>query len=172
MLIIFGSPLKPDFIDKHYKEIFLHLTGVELNGNIKDNTSERFYAKAINHKINENDFEFKDKTTEQKLNVLVQTLRIASNAKMIGDYNYNTSHINLQTDKLAGGVNACLGFIKVDDYYIPNTVLTTDIRKETNNRQKVLYVLSKNIGDEKYNNIEMVEKNRYRKVNRKSFAIG
>lgn len=159
LLIIFGSPVKPDFIEtQSLQKNFLHLTGVELNQTIDDNTAERFFAKAINHKINENDFEFKDDNTELKLNILIQTLNVASNAKMIGDYNYNGNHINLQTDKLAGGVNACLGLIKVGDYYVPNTVLATDIRKETDNRQKVLTVLSKKIIDEKYNTIEMVGK--------------
>lgn len=38
------------------------------------------------------------------------------------------------------------------------TVLATDIRKETDNTQKVLAVLSKKIKTEKYNTIEMVGK--------------
>ena len=42
---------------------------------------------------------------------------------MIGDYNYNGNHINLQTDKLAGGINACLGFVKVNNYYVPNNCI-------------------------------------------------
>ena len=42
---------------------------------------------------------------------------------MIGDYNYNGNHVNLQTDKLAGGINACLGFVKVNNYYVPNNCI-------------------------------------------------
>ena len=38
------------------------------------------------------------------------------------------------------------------------TVLATDIRKKTDNTQKVLAVLSKKIKTEKYNTIEMVGK--------------
>lgn len=75
---------------------------------------------------------------------------------MIGDF--NNSRLMLQTDKLAGGVNACLGFIKIGDHYVPNTVLETDIRQESTNVQKVLAVLSKHITEEKYSKIEMVGK--------------
>ena len=159
LLIIFGNLSKPNFIETQaLPRNFLHLTGVELNKDVNNNSPEKFFKNAIDHKVSEKDFYFKDENTELKLNVLIQTLRVASNAKMIGDYNYNGNHINLQTDKLAGGINACLGFVKVNNYYVPNTVLATDIRKETDNTQKVLAVLSKKIKTEKYNTIEMVGK--------------
>lgn len=153
LLIIYNAPNKPDFIETiAYPSNFLHLTGVKLN----NNSAERFYDDACDRKLKESDFEFKDETTEQKLNILTQVLRISSNAKMIGDF--NNSWLMLQTDKLAGGVNACLGFIKIGDHYVPNTVLETDIRQESTNVQKVLAVLSKHITEEKYSKIEMVGK--------------
>ncbi len=159
LLIIFGCPSKPDFIETNASpRNFLHLTGVELNKEISHNTPERFYKNALDHKISENDFNFKDRNTELKLNVLIQTLRVASNAKMIGDYNYSGTHINLKTDKLAGGINACLGFIKVGDCYVPNTVLAADIRQESNDVRKILAVLSKRVDEDKYNKIETVGK--------------
>lgn len=153
LLFIYNALNKPDLTETiAYPSNFLHLTGVKLN----NNSPETFYIKACSRKLSESDFEFKDGTTEQKLNVLTQVLRISSNAKMIGDF--NNSRLMLQTDKLAGGVNACLGFVKVDDYYVPNTVLETDIRQESTNVQKVLAVLSKHITEEKYGKIEMVGK--------------
>lgn len=158
LLILFGDVNKPSFIQTVATAAnFIHLTGMRLNENECD-SNIAFFENARDNKLKESEFDVKSGFAEQKLNVLLQTLRVASNAKMIGDYNYNASHINLQTDKLAGGVNSCMGFIKVDDYYVPNTVLETDIRKETDNRQKVLAVLSKKIKDEKYNTIEMVGK--------------
>ena len=120
--------------------------------------AERFYQKAISGKLNENDFDFnKDGTTVLKLNVLLQTLKIASNVKMIGDYNGMRPY--LQTDKLAGGVNSCIGFLKgTNDCYIPNTILATDIKKEVTSYARVLAVLSKKISEKEYNKIEMVAK--------------
>lgn len=107
--------------------------------------------------MSENDFTFKDGNTELKLNVIIQTLKIASSAKMIGEFN-DKNHINLKTEKLAGNINSCLGLIKVEGLYVPNTVLAADIRKETDRVQKILAVLSKNITEKQYNKIESVGK--------------
>jgi len=88
LLIIFGDVNKPSFIQTNATAAnFLHLTGVSLN-KAECNSGVAFFENARDKKLKENEFEFKDNTTEQKLNVLIQTLRIASNAKMIGDYNY------------------------------------------------------------------------------------
>ncbi|MCM1525355.1 MAG: PBECR4 domain-containing protein [Ruminococcus sp.] len=154
LLVIYGAPNIPNYIETFaFPSNFLHLTGVKLNNN---NSADRFYRYACDERLRESDFEFKDNTTEQKLNVLIQTLRISTNAKMIGDF--INGHLKLQTDKLAGSVNSCLGFIKSNNYYVPNTVLEVDIRQETSDRQKVLAILSKRIEEEKYNTIEMVGK--------------
>ncbi len=49
---------------------------------------------------------------------------------MVGDF--NGCNPKLYTEKLAGGVKACLGFIKTyRAEYVPNTVLNTDIRTVT-----------------------------------------
>lgn len=154
LLVIYNAPNAPYYIETiAYPSNFLHLTGVKLNGNI---SAEKFYSNACERKLKESDFDFKDNTTEQKLNVLIQTLRISTNAKMIGDF--INGHLKLQTDKLAGNVNSCLGFIKSNNYYVPNTVLEVDIRQETSDRQKVLAILSKKVAEDKYNKIEMVGK--------------
>lgn len=166
LLIIFGEPNHPQYIEtKADSKNFLHLTGVVLNktsilSDIPDhqgNVSEIFFEKTLYRKLSPNDFDFKkDGTTEQKLNVLTQALRIASNAKMIGEYSGN--RLKLQTDKLAGSVYSCVGFINIGQYYVPNTVLATDIRQEVHERRRVLAVLSKSIVEEKYSVIESVAK--------------
>lgn len=159
LLIIFGNPTTPSIVETQaLPRNFLHLTEVKLNKKVENNSPERFFQKAISHKINEEDFDFKDKTTEQKLNVLILTLRIASNTKMIGNYNHNSNHIKLQTDKLAGSVRSCIGLVHVGNYFVPNTILESDIRNDVNTTQKVLTILSRNINDKKYSTVEMTAK--------------
>lgn len=149
-LIIYGKEAKPEFIEtKSLPRNFLHLTGMKLNESIPGNTAERFLEKALTHKLSENDFEFKDGSTEQKLKVLIQTLNIKSNARMIGDFSGN--RVNLKTDKVAGGTNSFLGFLKVGESYVPNTVMEGDIRKDMYFPSRVLGVLSKRIHEQTYN---------------------
>ena len=58
-------------------------------------------------------------------------------AKMVGDF--NGCNPKLYTEKLAGGVKACLGFVKTHRAeYVPNTVLNTDIRTVTKISQQVI----------------------------------
>ena len=150
LLIIYGNPVHPQYIqinstDRH----FLHLTGVLLNPNITNNTPEAFFDKAINGRLREVEFEFKNSFTLQKLEILVQTLDIRTSARMIGDFSGN--RVNLKTDKLAGGTSSFLGFIKVGENYVPNTVIKGDIRKDALFTERVLGVLSKRITEPQYN---------------------
>ena len=103
---------------------FLHFTGVSLRNGMNANG---FYRAALNHRLSENDFSFKNiHTTELKLNVLHIITNIDSKARMIG--NYHGSHLELYTEKVAGTTAACLGLIQGTDCYIPNSVLNEDIR--------------------------------------------
>ncbi len=148
-LIIYGNESSPEYIEtKSLPRNFLHLTGVKLNKKISGNTAERFFNKAFSHILNENDFEFKKGSTEQKLSVLIQTLDIKSNARMIGDFSGN--RFKLKTDKVAGGANSFLGFLKVDGNYVPNTVIEGDIRKDSYFPARILGVLIKEISDPNY----------------------
>lgn len=165
LLIVFGSPSQPRFVStKGEPKNFYHLTGVEMNKqNILRGISDKstspnivFYEKALNKMLAPDDFKFKSSTTEQKLEVLVQTLKIASNASMLGDY--NNCRINLKTEKIAGGQASFLGLIEEDGYYVPNTVISDDIRKNSNFTERVLAVLSKKINEKEYNKIEKVAK--------------
>ena len=87
-----------------------------------------------------------------KLSILPQLMRLSRCAKMVGDYD-NTKSV-LYTEKLAGNISACIGFVKEKDYYIPNTALREDIRDISVHPQKrVLAIFSKEIGQELYNTL-------------------
>lgn len=149
LLIVYGNEKNPEYLEtKSLPRNFLHLTGMALNHNVADNTAERFLERVLTHNLDENDFNFKDSSTEQKLRVLVQTLNIKSNVKMFGDFSGN--RVNLKTDKLAGGVNSYLGFVKVGDDYVPNTVIEGNIKHDTFFQYRVLAILSKKINDPFY----------------------
>lgn len=165
LLLILGNPSTPSFIEtKAEDKNFLHLTGFVLNkssllkdvNDKKSNLASIFYEKLLNKRINMSDFEFKDRNTEQKLNILINTLNVSSSVKMVGDY--SGYRINLKTDKVAGNVNSFLGFIKTGKYYTPNTAMADDIRKNTGYTQKVLAILSKKIDEPEYNRILSVGK--------------
>ena len=130
-----GNMLLYILMDKHkristlevcfYPYNFLHLTGIKL----KEHTSATdFYEKCLEHKLSTNDFSFaKDGTTQLKLQVLPQLLTPNTSSKMAGEYNNYAPR--LYTEKLAGGVKACLGFVKANHgKYVPNTILNVDIR--------------------------------------------
>lgn len=164
LLIVFGSPSHPQFIfTKGEPKNFHHLTGVEVNKqnilrDVKDKLSNPisvFYEKALNKQLSPDDFNFKNSNTEQKLKVINQVLQI-SNASMIGIY--NNLRINLKTDKVVGGSAAFLGLVEDKGYYVPNTTIADDIRKNSNNVERVLAVLSKVRNEKKYNKIERVSK--------------
>lgn len=103
---------------------FLHFTGVSLR---KDLSANDFYRYALNSRLSEKDFSLKNNhTTELKLNVLDTIMHIDTSARMIG--NYIGPHLELYTEKVAGTTTACLGLIEKGDCYIPNSVLSEDIR--------------------------------------------
>lgn len=110
LLIIFGAPNEPDFIQtKATEKNFCHLTGVKINL-IGDNALDLFYAKAKDGNLSVDDFEINpDGTTQLKMLVIKQALNISKNAKMIGDF--NNGRLKLKADKIAGNISSCIGFI-------------------------------------------------------------
>lgn len=103
---------------------FLHFTGISPRQGMN---ASGFYRAALNNRLSERDFSFKDNhTTELKLNVLDTIMNIDTKARMIG--NYTGPHLELYTEKVTGTTSACLGLIKSKDFYIPNSVLREDIR--------------------------------------------
>ena len=70
-------------------------------------------------------------------------------AKMVGDF----------TEKLAGGVKACLGFVKTHRAeYVPNTVLNTDIRTVTKISQQVIATYRRKRTDSSYQELVYMAK--------------
>ena len=103
---------------------FLHFTGISPRQGMNAND---FYRAALNNRLSEHDFSFKNNhTTELKLNVLSTIMNIDTKARMIG--NYMGPHLELYTEKVTGTTTACLGLIQGNDCYLPNSVLSEDIR--------------------------------------------
>lgn len=161
---------------------FLHLTGLKLKKRKKHNGSQSgtsnaqlpadeklseddisaldFYNKCLDHKLSESDFVFaKDGTTEMKLDVLPGLLTKNLTAKMIGDY--QSDKPKLHTEKLAGGVTACMGFRKntPNTRYIPDTVLKDDIKKHTSGQVRVIACYRKARTEPQYSEITYLAKN-------------
>ena len=142
---------------------FLHLTGVAV---IKRKTGEKANSYEVYSMLKDQRFNLKeycikrkDNTTDLKLQVLPQLMRIDKIANMIGEF--SGSNIYLQTGKIAGNINACMGFIKDTkvNVYIPNTALREDIRKITDSRSKIIAILKKDIANKLYKNITYLKKN-------------
>lgn len=158
LLFVFGTPQKPNFFEAVFlPRHFLHLTGVDVTEGRFSGSSD-FYEKALKGKLSPDDFSLaKNGTTEMKLLVLPQLMKIHRSAKMIGDYSFTKSA--LYTEKLAGNVAACLGFVREDTYFIPNTALNEDIRDITGKpQQRVLAIFRKSIGQDVFRELCYVAK--------------
>lgn len=139
---------------------FYHLTGVKAyDSNNQSLNSYKFYELLKLEGIDESKIEIKDKTTYYKLQILPQLMQLDRMASMIG--NFTEYSLLLQTNKLVGNVNACMGFIKSEksNMYIPNTALKEDIRDITNDRKKIVAVLKKEINEKLYKNITYLKQN-------------
>ncbi len=147
---------------------FLHLTGLKTtkkfmaeskeqlgrNKVTEKISAERFYRKCLDHRLMTSDFEFSDSgTTPMKLEVLPSVICKNLSANMVGDF--NSPHPKLYTEKVAGGVNAYMGFVKdaASHMYVPNTVVKEDIRKNVFNYARVITTYRKNITDNRYSEI-------------------
>lgn len=151
ILFVFGNSRNPEFLETLFlRRHFLHMTGVKIHHYM---TSGEFYNKCLSSRISESDFYLSsDGTTEMKLSVLPALMSIYKNAKMVGIYDESKSF--LVTEKVIGNVSACIGFVKDNDYYVPNTVLKEDIRNISFHPQKkVLFVSRKKTQYDKYTEI-------------------
>lgn len=158
LLFVFGSVNHTDsfeasFLPKH----FLHLTGVDVSTTNFKGSSD-FYEKCLKGKLSPHDFKFaQNGTTDMKLQVLPQLMKIQNTAKMVGNYNFSKSL--LLTEKLAGNITSCMGFVRDDKYYIPNTALKEDIRNlTTSSPQRILATFRKPILDLQYHELCYVAK--------------
>lgn len=125
---------------------FLHLTGLKLISKI---SAFEFYKRCLEGKLSEKDIAFaKDGTTVLKLRVLPKLMANNLSANMIGDFHANS--IKLYTQKLIGGVTACLGFVKKGNVYYPNTLLSTDIRDMVDKYMRIVAIFQKEFTQERY----------------------
>lgn len=144
------------------KSSYYHLTGVILEDKEgKKVNSYEFYEMIKDKRMDLNKYiiKEKDKTTDLKLQVLPQLMRIDRMANMIGDFSNN--NMFLQTEKIAGNINACMGFVKDKklNTYIPNTALKKDIRDITDNRNKIIAIFKKEDNENLYKNITYLKQN-------------
>jgi len=123
MFVAYKDEVTQLFETKFLPSNFRHLTGIITNLN-----STRFFEAAFNNKLKESDINFaRDGTTQKKLDVLYSLMSIHKTAKMAGDF--ESSHKVLLSDKVAGTTTAVMGFIKDDNYFVPNTVIKDDVRQ-------------------------------------------
>lgn len=130
---------------------FMHLTGVKFAGEQRLSPDD-FYTAAVKKRLSIHAFELSpDGTTELKLRVLPIMLKSQSlAANMSGDYNFRKPM--LVTDKLAGGIKGCVGFVFDPQIqsYVPNTVLNEDIRINVCNQKRIILAYRKERTQEKY----------------------
>lgn len=133
---------------------FKHFTGVET-----DLSANRLYKLAIDERLSEKNFYFKDSfLVEKKMNVLEAAVNLPYTARMIGDFNY--AGIKIQADIGSGNNSYTMGFRKDEkDKLYPVSVLKEDIRKSTRTTSPIIAILSRNIGDTLYNKLTYQSKN-------------
>lgn len=142
-----------------HRHNFLHLTGVRLNGS-KVASSIHFYEKCVNNRLSESDFFFaRDGSTQKKLDIIENLMKIKKNAAMLGAFTDRGP--KLFTERVVGNICGCMGFVedKRTKLNVPNTVLKKDIRDVTAfPLQKVYAVFSKDYLDEKYVRLDKLDK--------------
>ena len=136
---------------------FLHMTGFKLR---KPSINARhFFNLCYDKRLTEADFEFSaDGTTEMKMRVLPSLMKKNLSAKMLGDY--NMSQPKLYTDKIAGSLSACMGFVRDsgEGRFVPNTVLEGDIRTKVKAADRIIATYRKNRGEKQYSEVVFTAK--------------
>ncbi len=131
---------------------FLHLTGLKVQRHGDDPlTAAVFYTRCLEHKLSPSDFSFsEDGTTQMKLAVLPLVISKNLSANMVGDY--NSSKPKLYTEKLVGGVKACVGFVidETSGSFVPNTVLKEDIRDNVHSAVRIAAIYRKKLDESQY----------------------
>lgn len=136
---------------------FLHMTGFKLR---KSGINARhFFNLCYDKRLTEADFDFSaDGTTEMKMRVLPSLMKKNLSAKMLGDY--NMSQPKLYTDKIAGSLSACMGFVRDggEGRFVPNTVLEGDIRTKVKAADRIIATYRKSRSEEQYSEIVFTAK--------------
>lgn len=139
------------FAARHY----MHLTGVkafESGSNGPCISSIAFFERCVDGRISPESLLLNDSFQyELKLMVLPDMMKIPWTAKMMG--NFNNSGDYLYTEKIAGHVKGCMGFVEseIGNIFVPNTVLAGDVRsKISGGNKQVVAVYQKKIGASLY----------------------
>ena len=131
---------------------FQHLTGLETDPAVI--SPSHFFQLCLDRRLSESDFQFAENgTAEWKLDVLPRVVQKNLSANMIGLY--NQSHPLLFTERVAGSVSACMGFIRDggNGRYVPNTVLKGDIRTLVHVPDRIIATYRKAASEEQYSEI-------------------
>jgi hypothetical protein len=143
---------------------FMHLTGLVYEKYPDDPRNIKlcnlFYEQSLNYKLSPKEIIMKaDGTAPLKLNILPKLMTFYSSTNMIGDYNFIKP--KLYTEKVAGNIYACLGFVKDPqhkNFYVPNTSLKENTQDMSNERGRVLCIIEKKIREPLYKNAAYVAK--------------
>lgn len=139
------------------KSKFQHLTGC--NTDKSEISALDFYERCMDQRLSVDDFELEqDGTAQMKMNVLPLMMTKNLSANSIGDY--IGGRPKLITDKLAGGVKGCMGFLATGKKgrLVPNTLLEEDIRKLTKDALRIIITYRKFMTDAEYSEIVHVAK--------------
>lgn len=129
---------------------FLHLTGLKAN----HMSAKDFFNRCLDRRLTVNDFEFADNgTTPMKLQILPVLVSKNLKANMVG--NINVQKPKLYTEKLAGNIQGCIGFVKdsKSGRYVPNTVLREDIRNNVSHADRIILTYRKSATEDTYSEI-------------------
>ena len=121
--------------------------------------ARHFFNLCYDKRLTEADFDFSaDGTTEMKMRVLPSLMKKNLSAKMLGDY--NMSQPKLYTDKIAGSLSACMGFVRDggEGRFVPNTVLEGDIRTKVKAADRIIATYRKSRSEEQYSEIVFTAK--------------
>lgn len=143
---------------EEYEVIFKDTYFQHLTGTTTKLSKKNFYRKALNNTLKINDFDYKDDNTYLKLDNIIRGMEINKYARMIGNFMRNRKYLTL--DKIAGTQYLSIGFDEAENYNYPKTFLVGDIRKLTiGTPNRILCILSRNIKEEKYEDIIYLAKN-------------
>ena len=80
-------------------------------------------------------------------------------ANMLADY--AGKNLKLYTEKIAGNVTACMGFIKEEKsgLYVPNTILRRDMRDISESQKRILAAFQKNKTEKLFTSVVYIAKN-------------
>ena len=116
--------------------------------NKSNHTAVRFHSHNFLH--------FTGVTPRTGMNGIIMSMD--TSARMIG--NYTGPHLELYTEKVTGTTTACLGLIQSKDCYIPNSVLSEDIRSIVPKPPgKIFAIFKKPIGAPLYTQLTYKSKN-------------